>query len=115
MSGIRVDLYSDTITKPTTEMRQFMAQAEVGNEQNREDPTVNLLTEMVSELLGKDDAVYLPSGRVQPGCVSVHSRAMRSSWTRLLTRFTQKRAECSSERSDDTPIKGVGAYSPANR
>lgn len=62
MSGIRVDLYSDTITKPTTEMRQFMAQAEVGNEQNREDPTVNLLTEMVSELLGKDDAVYLPSG-----------------------------------------------------
>jgi threonine aldolase len=62
VSGIRVDLYSDTITKPTTEMRQFMAQAEVGNEQNREDPTVNLLTEMVSELLGKDDAVYLPSG-----------------------------------------------------
>jgi len=59
---IRVDLYSDTITKPTAEMRQFMAQAEVGNEQNQEDPTVNLLVEMVSELLGKEDAVYLPSG-----------------------------------------------------
>lgn len=62
MPGIRVDLYSDTLTKPTAEMRQFMAQAEVGNEQNHEDPTVNLLVEMVSELLGKEDAVYLPSG-----------------------------------------------------
>jgi threonine aldolase len=62
MPGIRVDLYSDTITKPTAAMREFMAQAEVGNEQNHEDPTVNLLVEMVSELLGKEDAVYLPSG-----------------------------------------------------
>lgn len=62
MANIRVDLYSDTMTKPTPAMRQFMCQAEVGNEQNREDPTVNLLVEMVSELLGKEDAVYLPSG-----------------------------------------------------
>ena len=38
MPGIRVDLYSDTITKPTAAMREFMAQAEVGNEQNHEDP-----------------------------------------------------------------------------
>lgn len=62
MTKIRVDLYSDTITKPTQGMRQFMCQAEVGNEQNREDPTVNLLVEMVCDLLGKEDAVYLPSG-----------------------------------------------------
>lgn len=62
MAQIKVDLYSDTITKPTSAMRQFMCQAEVGNEQNREDPTVNTLVEMVCELLGKEDAVYLPSG-----------------------------------------------------
>lgn len=62
MTQIRVDLYSDTVTKPTPGMRQFMCQAEVGNEQEREDPTVNLLVEMVCELTGKEDAIYLPSG-----------------------------------------------------
>jgi threonine aldolase len=59
---IDVDLYSDTLTKPTPEMRRFMCDAEVGDEQKGEDPTVNLLTEMVAELLGKEAAVFLPSG-----------------------------------------------------
>ncbi|MFQ5958771.1 MAG: threonine aldolase family protein [Alphaproteobacteria bacterium] len=59
---IEVDLYSDTITRPTPEMRAFMAAAEVGNEQAGEDPTVNRLCAMVAELLGKEAAVYLPSG-----------------------------------------------------
>src|SRR3954468_15521269 len=62
MPPIDVDLYSDTLTKPTAEMRQFMCAAEVGDEQKGEDPTVNLLTEMVAELLGKEAAVFLPSG-----------------------------------------------------
>lgn len=62
MTQIQIDLYSDTHTKPTPEMRAFMAQAEVGDEQEREDPTVNKLVEMVCELLGKEDAIYLPSG-----------------------------------------------------
>jgi len=62
MKPIRIDLYSDTITKPTRAMRQFMAEAEVGDEQQKEDPTVNRLVEMVCDLLGKEDAVYLPSG-----------------------------------------------------
>jgi threonine aldolase len=62
VTQVRVDLYSDTITKPTPAMRQFMCQADVGNEQEREDPTVNRLVEMVCELLGKEDAIYLPSG-----------------------------------------------------
>src|SRR5918912_1458623 len=59
---IDVDLYSDTLTKPTVEMRRFMCDAEVGDEQKGEDPTVNLLTEMVADLLGKEAAVFLPSG-----------------------------------------------------
>ena len=57
-----IDLYSDTMTKPTPAMRTRMAEAEVGDEQKGEDPTVNRLQEMVAELLGKEAAVYLPSG-----------------------------------------------------
>jgi threonine aldolase len=57
-----IDLYSDTKTKPTPTMRQSMAEAEVGDEQEGEDPTVNRLQDMVAELLGKEAAVYLPSG-----------------------------------------------------
>ncbi len=59
---IRIDLFSDTITKPTQGMRRFMAEAEVGDEQQKEDPSVNKLVEMVRDLLGKEDALYLPSG-----------------------------------------------------
>ena len=57
-----IDLYSDTVTRPTPAMRQAMATAEVGDEQQREDPTVNRLQEMVAELLGKEAALFLPSG-----------------------------------------------------
>jgi threonine aldolase len=57
-----IDLYSDTMTKPTAAMRQCMAEAEVGDEQKGEDPTVNRLQDMVAELLGKEAALYLPSG-----------------------------------------------------
>jgi threonine aldolase len=60
--AIEVDLFSDTVTKPTLEMRRFMCEAEVGDEQKHEDPTVNLLQEMVAELLGKEAALFLPSG-----------------------------------------------------
>lgn len=59
---LRVDLYSDTNSKPTAGMRQAMADAECGNEQALEDPTTNRLQERVAELLGKDAAVFLPSG-----------------------------------------------------
>src|SRR5215470_18936167 len=60
--AIEVDLYSDTVTRPTQEMRRFMCEAEVGDEQKHEDPTVNQLQDMVAELLGKDAALFLPSG-----------------------------------------------------
>src|SRR5262249_58793245 len=59
---IDVDLYSDTGTRPTPDMRRFMCEAEVGDEQKLEDPTVNMLQEMVADLLGKEAAVFLPSG-----------------------------------------------------
>lgn len=59
---VRIDLYSDTRTKPTPAMRRAMAEAEVGDEQAFEDPTVNRLCRMAAELLGKEDAVFLPSG-----------------------------------------------------
>lgn len=57
-----VDLYSDTKTRPTPAMRKAMAEAEVGDEQAFEDPTVNELVETVAGLLGKEAAVFLPSG-----------------------------------------------------
>jgi threonine aldolase len=58
----RIDLYSDTHTKPSPAMRKAMAEAEVGDEQQFEDPTVNKLCAMVAELLGKEQAVFMPSG-----------------------------------------------------
>lgn len=58
----RINLFSDTQTLPTAAMRQAMANAEVGDEQRFEDPTVNRLVERVAELLGHEAAVLLPSG-----------------------------------------------------
>ena len=57
-----INLYSDTQTRPTDSMRAAMAAADVGDEQRREDPTVLALEERVAELLGKEAAVFLPSG-----------------------------------------------------
>ena len=62
MSGPRINLYSDTQTRPTPEMRRVMAEAEVGDEQRGEDPSVNRLCETVAALLGQEAAVFLPSG-----------------------------------------------------
>ena len=72
---IDVDLYSDTVTRPTADMRRFMCEAEVGDEQKLEDPTVNQLCEMVAELLGKEAAVFLPSGTMcNEIALRVHAR-----------------------------------------
>ena len=62
MSGNHVDLRSDTVSRPTPAMRQAMIEAEVGDEQRGEDPTVNALQARVAALLGKEAAVFLPSG-----------------------------------------------------
>ena len=57
-----IDLFSDTRTQPSPGMRRFMAEADVGDEQADLDPTVTELCERVADLLGKERAVYLPSG-----------------------------------------------------
>ena len=57
-----IDLSSDTSTRPSEAMRTAMATAEVGDEQMREDPTVNALQDLVADLTGKEAALFLPSG-----------------------------------------------------
>jgi threonine aldolase len=57
-----IDLVSDTATRPSASMRKAMADAEVGDEQKGEDPSTNALQERVADLLGKEAAVFLPSG-----------------------------------------------------
>jgi threonine aldolase len=58
----RIDLRSDTVTLPSAGMRQAMAAAPVGDDQYGEDPSVNRLQERVAELLGKEVALFVPSG-----------------------------------------------------
>ena len=57
-----IDLRSDTVTRPSVEMRQAMASAEVGDDVYGEDPTVNRLQDNVAALLGKETALFVPSG-----------------------------------------------------
>jgi threonine aldolase len=59
---VRINLLSDTQTRPTPAMREAMARAEVGDDQLGDDPTINLLCERVATLLGKEAAVFMPSG-----------------------------------------------------
>jgi threonine aldolase len=57
-----VDLRSDTVTRPTPEMRRAMAEAEVGDDVYAEDPTVNLLEREAAELFGKEAGLFVPTG-----------------------------------------------------
>lgn len=57
-----IDMRSDTVSKPTPEMREAMAQAEVGDDVYGDDPTVNALEQSTAEILGKEDAVFMPTG-----------------------------------------------------
>ena len=57
-----IDLRSDTVTKPTPEMREAMAQAEVGDDVYGEDPTVNRLQDLAAQMLGKEAALFVASG-----------------------------------------------------
>jgi threonine aldolase len=62
MSSSFIDLRSDTVTKPTAEMRQAMFDAEVGDDVYSDDPTILKLQEMAAKLLGKEAALFVPSG-----------------------------------------------------
>ena len=57
-----IDLRSDTVTKPSVEMRKAMYEAEVGDDVYKEDPTANALEKYAAELLGKEAALFVPSG-----------------------------------------------------
>jgi len=57
-----VDLRSDTVTKPTAAMREVMARAEVGDDVFGDDPSVNALQERIASMLGKEAALFVPSG-----------------------------------------------------
>jgi threonine aldolase len=95
-----IDLRSDTVTRPTAAMREAMARAEVGDDVYGEDPTVNALQERVAALLGKEAALFVPSGTManqvalgtltRPGdeivcdagahCISFESGALAALW-----------------------------------
>ncbi|TFH00684.1 MAG: low specificity L-threonine aldolase, partial [Calditrichales bacterium] len=69
-----IDLRSDTVTIPTPAMREFMLGAPVGDDVFGEDPTVNDLQIMVAELLGKDQALFVPSGtQANQIAIAVHT------------------------------------------
>lgn len=62
MKNIKIDLVSDTVTLPTNEMREAMKSAEVGDDVNQEDPTINKLEELAAKKIGKEAAMFVPSG-----------------------------------------------------
>ncbi|MDZ7590710.1 MAG: GntG family PLP-dependent aldolase [Rubrivivax sp.] len=85
-----IDLRSDTVTRPTAAMRAAMAAALVGDSQYGEDPTTNLLQERCAQLLGKEAALWLPSGTManqvalrvltRPGDEVITSREAHAGW-----------------------------------
>jgi len=72
---LRVNLYSDTQTRPSAAMKEAMMRAEVGDEQSGDDPTVNELCDRMAALTGKEAAVFLPSGTMcNQISIAVHCR-----------------------------------------
>ena len=70
-----IDLRSDTVTKPTPAMRRAMADAEVGDDVYREDPTVNRLQERAAEIFDKEAAIFVPTGSMgNQTAVKLHTR-----------------------------------------
>lgn len=70
-----VDLRSDTVTRPSSGMREAMAAAEVGDDVFSEDPNVNRLEARVAEMMGKESAIYVPSGTMSNQlAVKVHTQ-----------------------------------------
>ncbi len=70
-----IDLRSDTVTRPTAAMREAMARADVGDDVYGEDPTVNRLEERTAALLGKEAAVFVPTGTMANQiALQVHTR-----------------------------------------
>jgi len=72
---MKIDLRSDTLTKPTPEMLAFMMKAEVGDDVYKEDPTVNELENRIAEMFGMDDALYFPTGSMtNQAAIKIHTQ-----------------------------------------
>ncbi len=72
---LRIDLRSDTVTRPTLEMRRVMAEAPVGDDVYEDDPSVNLLQERAAAMLGKEAGLFTPSGTMSNAiAIKVHTR-----------------------------------------
>jgi len=70
-----IDLRSDTVTKPSPEMRRAMAEAEVGDDVFMEDPTVNRLQERAAQIFGREASLFVPSGSMgNLTCIIAHTR-----------------------------------------
>src|SRR5688572_5218279 len=70
-----IDLRSDTVTRPTPEMREAMREAEVGDDVYMEDPTVNRLEERAAEVFEREAALFVPSGSMgNLICVKLHTQ-----------------------------------------
>ena len=73
--AVTVDLRSDTVTKPTPEMRRAMSEAEVGDDVYAEDPTVNRLEQRAAEIFGREAAIFVPSGTMgNTIAIKLHTR-----------------------------------------
>ena len=62
MTEIVADFRSDTVTRPSAEMRDAMSRAEVGDDVIGDDPTVQMLEQEIADVLGKEAALFMPSG-----------------------------------------------------
>ena len=62
MADARIDLRSDTLTKPSPAMRRAMAEAEVGDDVFLEDPTINRLQQRAADIFGREASLFVPSG-----------------------------------------------------
>jgi threonine aldolase len=72
---VRINLYSDTQTRPTPAMKEAMMRAEVGDEQHGDDPTIHELNDRMAALLGKEAAVFMPSGTMcNVAAILTHTR-----------------------------------------
>lgn len=72
---MRIDLRSDTLTKPTAGMLEAMMNAEIGDDVYKEDPSVNKLEEHIAELFGMDSALYFPTGSMtNQAAIKIHTQ-----------------------------------------
>src|SRR2546428_5705625 len=75
MANTTIDLRSDTVTKPSAEMRRAMAEAEVGDDVFIEDPTINRLQDRAAALFGREAGLFVPSGTMgNLTCIIAHTR-----------------------------------------